>query len=209
MKTSPWAIGTAIVATLMVYRRWHTRWGATPDEVDTTLPGDEIEVPPGMTATRAITIGAPPEAVWPWLVQIGGGKAGWYSYDWLDNLGRPSAQEILPQWQDVAVGDPAAQMNAFAPPEASVWEVAAVAPNETLLWRSPDATWVWSLTPLPGGATRLVTRIRVGYRLPLGLVFGPLLEVADFPMMRKELLGIKARAERAGVAQGRSASAAG
>lgn len=179
-------------------RRWHTRWGATQQEVSERLPGDDVPLPQfGMTATRSITIQAPPEHVWPWITQLGFGKAGWYSYDILDNLGRPSATEILPQWQEVRPGDAAAPMNPFQPIEESPWRVRSVVKNETLLWQNDhSATWVWRLTALPDGATRLISRVRISYASASGLAFAPILEIADFPMYRRMLLGIKARAER-------------
>jgi hypothetical protein len=181
----------------LAFRWWHTRWGASADEREKILPGDDFPISRfGMRATRAITIDAQPSDVWPWLVQIGTGKAGWYSYDLLDNLGRPSAVEVLDQWQQVAPGDPAAPMNPFAPVTDSPWRVEQVVPDETLLWLNPgEGTWVWVLRPTPNGGTRLVTRIRIGYNSPSGLAFAPILELADFPMYRRMLLGIRQRAE--------------
>ena len=79
--------------TAPLYRRWHLRWGATPEEVASSLPGDELLPSARFVCTRAVTIAAPPAAVWPWLVQVGCGRAGWYSHDLLDNLARPSAPE--------------------------------------------------------------------------------------------------------------------
>ncbi len=194
-QTATRLIATACIA--MVLRRWHTGWGASPVERTEPLPGDEVPVSAfGMRATRAITIDANPSQVWPWIVQLGVGKAGWCSYDLLDNLGRPSATEILPRWQRVEIGDPAAPMNPFAPLEKSPWRVAAVEPMSVLLWRNGAAgTWVWCLRPLPDGRTRLVSRIRISYASPAGLAFAPLLEAADFPMFRRMLLGIRQRAE--------------
>ncbi|MDQ7993424.1 MAG: SRPBCC family protein [Propionicimonas sp.] len=191
-------VGLAAGVAGTALRRWHTGWGATPRERSGRLPGDEVGVSGfGMRATRAITIDAPPEDVWPWIVQLGVGKAGWYSYDLLDNLARPSSTDVLPQWQRVAIGDPAAPMDPFAPLERSPWRVAGVEPASCLLWRNDTAgTWAWSLRPLPDGGTRLVSRIRISYASPGGLAFAPLLEVADFPMYRRMLLGIKQRAER-------------
>lgn len=149
-----------------------------------------------MRATRAITVDVPPSAVWPWLVQLGTGKAGWYSYDLLDNLGRPSAADVLPEWQRVEPGDPAAPMNPFAAPDASPWRVELVVADQVLLWRNRLAgTWVWVLRPTSAGGTRLVSRIRISYASPSGLAFAPILEAADFPMYRRMLLGIKRRAE--------------
>ncbi|WP_199732052.1 hypothetical protein [Cellulomonas triticagri] len=182
-------------------RSWHLRWGATPGEVRAVLPGDEVPVARvGMRATRAVTVDAPPTDVWPWLAQIGTGKAGWYSYDLLDNLGRSSAREVLPRWQSVAVGDAAAPMNPFAPVTSSPWRVEHVDQGRVLVWRHPQmGTWSWVLLPGPGGrGTRLVSRLRLGYESVGGMAFAPLLEVADFPMFRRMLLGIKERAEALG-----------
>jgi hypothetical protein len=78
---------------------------ATPEEDRRTLPGDALIAHPVVSLTYAITIDVPPDRVWPWLVQMGCGRAGWYSYDWLDNGGRPSATTIDPAWQQVAIGD--------------------------------------------------------------------------------------------------------
>jgi hypothetical protein len=91
-------------------RHWHLRWGATPEEVSQAMPGDDLVPVSHFTATRAITAYAPPAQVWPWLVQAGYRRAGFYSYDLLDNLGRPSANTVLPEWQHPRVGDLAAPM---------------------------------------------------------------------------------------------------
>ena len=84
---------------------WGLRWGATDEEVAQPMPGDEVVAKADLTVTRAITIHAPPEDIWPWLVQIGSGRAGWYSYDRIDNAGVPSATEIIPELQHLEVGD--------------------------------------------------------------------------------------------------------
>ena len=90
------AIGTTFIYSyLKVVRPWQLRWGATDEEVSRSMPGDDIMLHPNFNATRAITINARPEQIWPWIVQMGFGRAGWYSYDWLDNLGRPSAERIV------------------------------------------------------------------------------------------------------------------
>jgi hypothetical protein len=91
-------MATAVVAAYLgVIRPWQVRWGATDDEARRPMPGDDILGPSAGSTTRAITIQVPTERVWPWLAQLGYGKAGWYSYDWLDNDGQRSAEQIRPQ----------------------------------------------------------------------------------------------------------------
>jgi hypothetical protein len=86
-------------------RPWQLSWGATKEEVELTLPGDDIVKKPNFISTRAIDISVKPEKVWPWIVQIGCSRAGFYSYDWIDNAGKPSANQIIPDLQHIAVGD--------------------------------------------------------------------------------------------------------
>lgn len=191
------AVGCGIAGAIAFgwYRRWHLRWGATVDEVHGHLPGDAIVPVPRFEATRAVTIDAPPAAVWPWLAQIGRGRAGFYAYDLLDNAGEPSAERILPEHQHLAVGDLAAPM-ALPADDRNSFRVFGFEEPEWLGWAKPGSTWVWVLRPLDDGQrTRLVVRLKATDRLPWSLVSAPLLELGDFPMMRKELLGIKARAE--------------
>ena len=191
-------MGAAVALTgVAALRRWHQRWGATDEEVAGQMPDDELVNPAAFTATRAITISAPPGVVWPWLVQVGFGRAGFYSYDLLDNLGRPSTRRVLPEYQSPCVGDLAAPMASPAN-EANSFQVALVEPPTALVWAKPDSTWSWRLTPLDGGGTRLVTRLKAQYRLtPFLPVTVLLLEIGDFPMMRRMLLGIRERAEAA------------
>jgi hypothetical protein len=96
--------GIAFGLFLRFYRPWHSRWGATGDEVMLQMPGDELIEKPTFNVTRAITIHAQPEEVWPWIVQIGYCRAGFYSYDLLDNLGKPSADRIIPELQNIEIG---------------------------------------------------------------------------------------------------------
>jgi hypothetical protein len=159
------------------------------------MPGDEILSQAQFRATRAITIDAPPDQVWPWLVQVGFGRAGFYSYDLLDNLGRPSATTLLPAWQHPMPGDVAAPMTRPAAVDTA-FVFAALAENEHLVWSKPNSTWAWQLTPQDEDRTRLVTRLRQRYLLTPALpVTVGLMELADFPMMRQMMRGIKARAE--------------
>jgi hypothetical protein len=178
-------------------RRRHLRWGATLDEAAAPMPGDALVPVSHFTATRAVTIDAPPQAVWPWLVQVGFGRAGFYSYDLLDNLARRSAEHILPKWQHPSVGDIAAPM-ANPPTESTSFSFVEIQQPTILVWAKPDSTWTWTLRALPGGRTRLVTRLRQRYRLtPATGVTVFLAEFGDFPMMRRMLLGLKRRAEDA------------
>ena len=103
------AYGVALAFYLAAVRPRLSRWGATDDEVSLAAPGDQVVANPHTVTTRAVTIRAQPNEVWPWLVQMGAGRGGLYSYDWLDRLlgyvGSPSSDQILPQFQELAVGD--------------------------------------------------------------------------------------------------------
>jgi hypothetical protein len=185
-------------ATAPLYRRWHLRWGATSAEVDQAMPGDDLVVRAAYRATRAITVDAPPEEVWPWLVQVGCLQAGFYANDLLDNLGHPSARTILPAFQQLAIGQWVPMSP--TPSDTTAFKVAGFEPNRWLLWHQPLSTWSWRLTPLPGGRTRLVTRLRshLDWHHPAISLFSVVLnEFGDFPMMRRMLLGIRDRAEAA------------
>jgi len=177
------------------YRAWHVRWGATDAEVSASMPGDDLLGSAPFTATRAITIDAAPADVWPWLVQVGFGRAGFYSYDWVDNLGRSSARELLPQYQRPHRGDLAAPMAALAD-ERTAFTVDVAHEPHVLVWAKPDSTWVWQLTDIGVERTRLVTRLKARYQPgPLLPVTVLLMELGDFPMMRRMLLGLAERAE--------------
>lgn len=180
-----------------LYRRWHRRWGSTAAERTGSMPGDELLRHAQFRATRAITIAAPPQAVWPWLVQVGALRAGWYSNDLLDNLGHPSATVIVPELQHLEVGQWVPMAPSGPPSDRNAFKVHSFEVNQWLLWTKPDSTWAWQLTPTAGG-TRLVTRVRAVYdwRRPLAAMLGVvLMEFGDFAMQRRMLRGIKARAE--------------
>ncbi len=184
--------------TAPLYRRWHLTWGATASEAIAWLPGDEMLPRAQFRSTRAITIDAPPESVWPWLVQVGCGRAGWYSDDLLDNLGAPSARTIVPALQHIEVGQWVPMSPAPTPSGRTAFTVHSFEVGAWLLWSKPDSTWAWRLSPTDGTATRLVTRIHAVYdwQRPLTALLGVLLmEFGDFAMQRRMLRGIKARAE--------------
>ena len=126
------AIGTAAGITASRLGRWRKTWGIEPGETERQLPGDEIVPNAKAGETRGIVIAAPPEAIWPWLVQMGYGKGGWYSYDQLDQRGR-SAIGINDAWQHLAVGD-------IVPTHpGGGFEVAVMEPGHALVLRSDTA----------------------------------------------------------------------
>lgn len=191
------AVGLPLFATAPLLRRWHRRWGATQAEVLRAMPGDELVPGCQFQCTRAVIIDVPPEAVWPWLVQVGFGRAGFYSNDLLDNVGHPSAREIIPELQDAHVGDWVPMFSKVN--QKTAFRIASLEPGRHLVWHKPDSTWAWMLTRV-GGGTRLVTRLRIRYewsRPTQALASLLLTEFADFPMMRKMLLTLRARAEDA------------
>ena len=174
----------------LVYRPWQLTWGATSDEVNRPMPGDEIVKRPTFNATRAVTVDAPPERVWPWIVQIGYRRAGFYSWDFLDNDGIASAERIMPEYQGLRVGD---LVPLAGDSSARVAEMEP--PRQLLLVFHSDtaATWAWGLYPIDSNRTRLVTRLRVRTD---HLTAQLMLDAFEIVMMRKHLLGIKCRAER-------------
>jgi hypothetical protein len=192
------AAGAAALSYPLLLRRRCLTWGARPDEVTRRLPGDELLPAADIVATRAITIDAPPDAIWPWLVQMGSGRGGAYTYDWIENLfglGMHSADEILPQFQDVKVGDEFA-----IGPNRPKMRVEILDPQWVFTIRVEDGTWVWIFALFPeGGITRLLSRNRIA--APSASVFARLLtmlvmEPGSLVMEQKMLRGIKERAER-------------
>jgi hypothetical protein len=186
-----------IGAYLLLVRPWHLTWGATDEEVHRPMPGDAIHANPSFNATRAVTVEAGPEHIWPWLVQMGYGRAGFYSYDRIDNDGIPSADRIISEYQSLKVGDriPMAA-NAFA-------EVEEMDPHHSMLWvfrgegQWENATWAWGLYEDHSQHTRLVSRLRVSYKWARPSIVPMLLtDAVELVMMRKCLLGIKRRAEQ-------------
>ena len=193
------ALASAAVAAYPVL--WRTRcltWGATAGEVNGQMPGDDLMPNPDLQTTRAITVEAPPGAIWPWLVQMGSGRGGAYTYDWIENLfalDMHSASEILPQFQDLKVGD-ALPLGSNAPR----LRVEVLDPDRALVVRSEDGNWVWAFGLYPEGKhTRLVSRNRMktpGASAPARLAYTVVMEPGSLVMERKMLLGIKQRAER-------------
>ena len=182
------------------FRGWQLRWGATDEEIKRALPGDDIVSRPTFNATRAVSIEAQAEHIFPWIVQIGARRAGWYSYDLLDNLGKPSAKEILPEHQNIQVGN----LVPMSPDgKQGLWVKDFNHPGWILWWdKAGDTSWAWCIFPQENGRSRLVTRVRVRYRwLSLTILFNLIIEFGDIWMMRKCMLGIKKRAEQLAVAR--------
>ena len=184
-------------AYILVIRPWQLTWGATDEEVRRSMPGDGINANPSFNGTRAVSVEAGPEHIWPWLVQMGYRRAGFYSYDRLDNDGIPSANRIISEYQSLKVGD-------RVPMAASAYaEVLEMDPPHSMLWvfrgkgQWESATWAWGLYEEDAGQTRLVSRLRVSYKWARPSIVPMLItDVVELAMMRECLLGIKRRAER-------------
>jgi hypothetical protein len=192
------AAAAAVAAYPVLWRRWCLTWGATADEAAAQMPGDDLMPSPDLISTRAITVEAPPGAIWPWLVQMGSGRGGAYTYDWIENLsglGMHSANEILPQFQDLKVGD----VLPLGSQDAPRMRVEVVDRERALVVRSSDGNWVWVFGLYPEGKhTRLVSRNRIkmpGASAPARLGWAVVMEPGSLVMERKMLLGIKQRAE--------------
>lgn len=180
------------VAAVWVLARHLSRSDATEEERWRVLPGDELVAAAPVVATRAVSVAAPPAAVWPWLAQIGQGRAGFYSHAWLENLAGcriENADRIHPEWQELRRGDEI-RMHPSAPPLV----VRAVEPERLLVLGEPEVfSWAFVLEPEQDG-TRLLVRSRGSFGLPGTLA--PLLEPAHGVMERAMLAGIRRRAER-------------
>jgi len=191
---------------VIAYRRlvhpWMDRWGATDDEVSTDLPADSLVSGVAPRVTRAVTIDAPADVVWSWLVQIGQERAGFYSYSWLENLAGArmhNADRVHPEWQRRAEGDVvrlagpygrrAEQVVARVEPERMLVLTSHADFDAIVAGRVADGYWGFFLRPVDAQRTRLIAR-GVG-----GSLGNPVFDVAHFVMERGMLLGIKARAE--------------
>jgi hypothetical protein len=180
-------------------RRWMSRWGTSPSDLARVMAGDRLLGDPTFSYTMAVIVNAPPEHIWPWLVQIGYQRGGLYSYDWLDRLfgylDRPSATRILPEFQHLAVGD------VIPLGRGPSWPVAVIEPSRALVLDMRNMAgfdWVWQfgLYTVDDKRTRLVSRSQVRPHTVWGWLFSVLaIEPAGFLMTRRMLLGLKERAE--------------
>ena len=216
------ALAAIVILYLAALRPWSHRRGATDAEVEGSLPGDDLVPNAKVTYTQAITIDAPPEEVWPWLIQIGYGRAGWYTYDWFYKLtgsadfvdGDRSAERIIPELQDLKAGDTIELAQGMS------FDVVTLAPNRTLVLLARanmetgegfdlsdpapanyiSISWVYALAPLDGNRARLLVRWHGDTSPGLGsaLSIHVPTEAGALIMQPKLLKGIKARAEGMG-----------
>ena len=171
-------------------------WGATTEEIHGSVVGDNLCPDATLIATRSITISAPSQDVFPWIRQMGFGRAGWYSYDWLDNLGRKSATRVHEEWQSVESGDkvPSGPISFTAAiveaPRHFVLEIKSLGKKSPKL----HFTLAYELRDDTQG-TRLVTRMRSHIKLPFGSLFELfILGPGDGIMLRRQLLTINKHA---------------
>ena len=217
MRTRTLAAAAVVTgATAAAYARWvkpwQERWGATEEEIALPLPGDELLREPASQVTRAVTINASREEVWPWIVQMGADRGGFYTYDLLENLfglGIHSADEIVDRWQDLRVGDVVHADRAGT----GGWYVVDLRPNEALVLQVGDLAagrplrrdekmrwefqWTFAVRDTPHG-TRLLVRERVAFERTITRMLMAPVGLVSFVMTRGMLLGIRSRAEGGG-----------
>jgi hypothetical protein len=214
MKTQMLEAGVAAAAMAVVYRRrfkpWHERWGATDEEIAMALPGDGRLAEPARQVTRAISIDAARQDVWPWIVQLGADRGGFYTYDWLENLfglDIHSADEIVEEWQDLEVGDVVHADRA----RTGGWYVVELVPDEALVLQVGDLVagrplrrderlrwefqWTFAVRDAPAGGTRLLVRERVAFDSVVTRIVMAPVGLVSFVMTRGTMLGIKSRVE--------------
>lgn len=186
----------ALAAYALFVRPWHLRWGATQEELKMSLPGDGLVENPKLNATHALTINAPVTDVWPWLVQVGQNRGGFYSYTWLENLvgcEMRNADQIVPEWQELKVGD-----EVWLHPKAPPLKVLAIEPERAIVLEN---SWTFFLRSIDERTTRLIIRGRGEFNPHLKnallnfILWRGVFEPAHFIMERKMMLGIKQRAE--------------
>lgn len=200
------ALVVGTMTNLYVLWPWMSGWGATKAERQKRLPGDDLIMTPSLQTTKALTIRAAPEAIYPWLLQLGVDRGGMYSYDWLENLFGlkvHSVERIVPEYQAVSVGD----FWRFTPQDYPLrpgpgLNVRELQPDRAVILcfgmenRVEEAcvdSWQFVLEPQNDGSTRLLLRSRMAFEqtLPIKLTY-----FVQFLMERKMLLEIRDRAER-------------
>lgn len=181
-------------------RPWMLEWGSTAEERRRALAGDTVEPAADYVTTRALTIRAPAETIWPWLIQMGQDRAGFYTHNWVERLLRSGIRdvtEIHPEWQHIEVGD-LVRTNRDIRGKAMGWPVVAVDPGRSLVVTSrslPAGTYAFVLDPLDAGTTRLVVRDRARWKVVewpfAALVYEPLHAYMETGLLK----GVRQRAE--------------
>ena len=192
------AIAGCIITSPLI-RSWYGSWGTTEEEVKKSLPGDEQVAHPNLESTRAITIQASVDAVWPWLVQMGQGRGGLYSYERLENLvgcEMENADQILAEHQQLEVGD---KIRFVPEGRGPYFNVTTIKPHRAIILGGdePPTTWAFTLEPIDKNTTRLIVRWRQAYEPTAGnfIMWRIFTDPINFVMERKMLQGIKLRAE--------------
>ena len=199
-----WIIGLSAI--LLLYHGWYFEyqrtWGATEEEINHYMPGDEVFDNPCFNTTRAVEIEAAPEEIWPWIAQMGWHRGGFYAFDKLDNGGVPSADVIRPEFQNHSVGD-TIPLNEWKGELCGTLEILEITPKNSICWlfgNSPweGATWSWRLYQVDDGRTRLVTRLRNHSKKETMAekIMWTMADATEIFMMRTCLLGIKLRSEQ-------------
>jgi hypothetical protein len=199
---SAFGVAAAVLHAVAI-RPWYLRWGATDAEVDRAMPGDDLVRASHhlhhRPVTNAVTVNARATDIWPWLVQMGHGRGGLYSYDWVDRimgvLDEKSTWDVLPEYQQLEVGEAIPMGNGPG------WPVAAVEPNRSLVLDVPapgtQVIWSYGLYDIHEARTRLILRITYCTSMNrfLAQLLVQIIDPGSFLMTRKQLLGIKRRAE--------------
>ncbi|MGY2061189.1 SRPBCC family protein, partial [Nocardia gipuzkoensis] len=180
------AAGLFAASYFLLFRDQCLTWGATDAEAQRPMPGDELLPEAGIITTRAVTVRTEPAAIWPWLVQMGPGRGGAYTYDWIEyllGLNMHSANAIHSELQDLAVGD------TFPMGNGPAMRVQRLEPEHALVFGSEDGRWIWTfgLYPTDNGATRLISRNRITARRSMAarLLFLLIMEPGSLIMERK------------------------
>ena len=205
LNVTSWILYLLIILALYFgyLRNWQMTWGATAGDINRPMLGDKLLVEPELNATRGVEISATPDEIWPWIVQIGYKRAGFYGFDNLDNGGFRSSQKMLSQFQNLQAGD-SIPGGEYKGKTYNLLEVVEMNPQKEMLWvflkGTPweGATWSWGLYRIDDKRTRLISRLRQNYKLESfqEIISWSLIDAIEILMMRTTLRGIKYRAEK-------------
>jgi hypothetical protein len=196
--------GIALFPALLLFRHFHRKWGAIPEETTAAMPGDSEIKSPIFQATRAVTINASARDIWTWIAQMGYRRAGWYGFDQFDNDGIPSSTRILPEFQNPQIGQVIGEEGLTVRSIETNRSLVLSFSHPTTIWIFKEGIWPkfgasslsYHLHPLDEERTRLIVRMRFAAKLlSLPILWWPFFEIGDFLNARKQLLAIKTRAE--------------